>query len=152
MAGREPRISSEDKTSWRDCYAIALSASFIRFLLLINSQLPQDIQITPRGAIYLETEKGDKKIIQVMFSESVKESYQTTGRISPQVDICKWVSPSDVLLFYARPQTGRDVGQVTTALLNHLKKNCGLLIKLDGIGRALRVIKDLVAGNKLRFF
>ena len=86
-----------------------------------------------------------------MLSESVEERYHITGPINPRVDIYKWVSPSDVLLLYTRPQTGGDVGQVTTALLKHLKKNCVLLTQLDGTGRAMGVIKDLVTGNKLRF-
>lgn len=120
-------------------------------LLLVNSQLPQEIQITPQGSIYLETEKGRKKIILVMLTESVEGRYHITGPISTTVDVYKWVSPSDVLLLYARPRTGGDVGQVTTALLKQLKKNCALLTELDGTGRAMSVIKDLVTGNNLRY-
>ena len=120
-------------------------------LLLANTQLPREIQSTTRGSLYLETGKGPRKIILVMLSESVEERYHITGPINFRVDIYKWVYPSDVLLLYTRPQTGGDVGQVTTALLKHLKKNCALLTQLDGTGRAMGVIKDLVTENNLRY-
>lgn len=120
-------------------------------LLLVNTQLPREIQSTARGSLYLETEKGPRKIILVMLSESIEERYHITGPINPRVDIYKWVSPSDVLLLYTRPQTGGDVGQVTTALLKHLKKNCAFLTQLDGTGRAMGVIKDIVTRKNLRY-
>lgn len=123
----------------------------IAALLLVNNHLPPAIQSTSRGSLYLATEKGAKKIILVMLSDSVEKGYQSTGPISPKVDIYKWVSPSDVLLLYARPQAGGDVGQVTTALLKHLKKSCADLSLLDGTGRAMSVIKDLVVGNNIRY-
>ena len=65
------------------------------------------------------------------------------------MSILSWPSGRDLLCLYSRPSRGGDVGQVTNAVLNTMRKNLGDG-QWQGTGRAISVIHDLVHGTGLR--
>ena len=107
--------------------------------------VPPEAQTTRRGSVILPT---GEKLIHVALSKAVLETSRPTGRIVPRVEILAWPSSQDALCAYTRPPKGGDVGQVTDNVLKIFRKHSP---DIYGTGRALSVIRDLLADRNIRY-
>jgi hypothetical protein len=97
------------------------------------------------GSVVLRT--AADRVIYVALSERVAASFQTKGALTSRIEIFSWPSDQDVLCLYERPGESGDVGQVTRAMLKVLKPKQP---EIYGTGRAIGVIRDLLAWRNLR--
>ena len=109
----------------------------------VTQAVSPEAQTTRKGSVILPS---GEKLIHVALSKAAIETVRLTGRIGARVEILAWSSPQDVLCAYARPSNGGDVGQVTNNVLKILRDP-----SIHGTGRALSVIRDLLADLNMRY-
>ncbi len=85
-------------------------------------------------------------MILVALSGELPPFCRFVGSINPRIELVAWPSARDVLCLYDRPGEAGDVGQVTRAVLAKLRRS-GTARQLYGTGRAMSVIRDLLAGR-----
>lgn len=113
----------------------------------VNASVPSNATVQSRSVV-LPTTSGKRRIVAVFLSEDVGKHLQLTGNVGKRSEIYCWASARDVLCLYDRPDRHGDVGQVTTAVLAKLKGS-GAATSLYGTGRAMAVVRRLLAGTGL---
>jgi dephospho-CoA kinase len=127
-----------------ECVARPFSA-----LVRLDWHVPTDSVTRPRGAVVLNDPSGTWRVVAVFLSEPVAQGNQIRGSLTPKVRILNWPSARDALCAYDRAGESGDVGQVTRAVLKRVSDNRARS-SLVGSGRALSVLRDILAGRNLK--
>ena len=90
-----------------------------------------------------------RRVIYVALSRDIPERFRFVGQLARRINIISWPSGCDVLCLYDRPGESGDVGQVTRAVMTKLNKHVSPP-EIYGTGRAMGVIRDILAGNRLQ--
>jgi hypothetical protein len=141
-----------DETNVREAIEVGRQVIGLRCVARTFDELKRVAGATPAGAevirssVVLETSLGPRRVIVVALSEPVPSERQVTGTVNGRTQILSWPSARDVLCLYERPGESGDVGQVTRAVVGAIGK-LGALPGLYGTGRAMGVVRDLLAGR-----
>lgn len=156
-----PRISGNSVFHYRDdkelkevvelgqrVTGLACLARAFEALMRVSAAVPREAEVL-RGSVVLRTAVGIKRVILVALSEPIADRHRVTGKVGKRVEILSWPSEQDALCLYDRPGESGDVGQVTRAVVGHVRRFGGYP-RLYGTGRAMGVIEDLLTGRHLR--
>ncbi len=138
-------VSTAERVVGLKCLARSLTD-----LARVDAAVPVGASLS-RTSVVVRKREVKWRVICVALSESIPPPRRFIGTVNSRIELIAWPSARDVLCLYDRPGAAGDVGQVTRAVLRRVSRS-EATSTLYGTGRAMSVIRDLLAGRYVQGF